>query len=197
MLPSEQAFDLAAVNETTEKLWGYPQFSYWELFTAPDGAEIIDNNLERMWQVLHGDVGDWMKKMFCVKGAMRNFLLGDDQVPLKAYAKEPKWKDEFLQQFKTDGFDSALQMYRSTASNVQCKSDRTIPKDKLVIEAPILFIICAGDPVCRREMMIPAKQQGLVPDLKEVVIKSTHWSPMERPDEIAAHIRSFLIERFS
>jgi soluble epoxide hydrolase/lipid-phosphate phosphatase len=61
MVPSDQPFDLAAVNELTEKTWGYPQFSYWNFFTAPDAAKIIDGNLERMWQVLHGDVEDWMK----------------------------------------------------------------------------------------------------------------------------------------
>jgi pimeloyl-ACP methyl ester carboxylesterase len=46
-------------------------------------------------------------------------------------------------------------------------------------------------------MMKPAKDQGLVPDLKEVVIDSAHWSPMEKPEEIAAHIRDFVMERFA
>jgi len=197
LLPSDEPFDLGTVNDMTEKIWGYPQFSYWELFTAPDGAEIIDQNLERMWQVLHGDVDDWMKKMFCARGAMRGFLLGSEEVPLKAYAREPRWKEAFMKQFEGDGINGALQMYISTASNVQFNSDLKIPRDQLAIEVPILFIICTGDAVCRRELMNPAKERGLVPDLKEVVVESAHWSPMEKPDEIAAHIKDFLNERFA
>jgi soluble epoxide hydrolase/lipid-phosphate phosphatase len=196
MVPSSQPFDLAAVNELTEKTLGYPQFSYWEFFTAPDATEIIDGNLERMWQVLHGDVKDWMEKMFCVPNGMREFLLSSENVPLKPYASQPGWKDKFMQQFKADGFASALQMYKATASNIQSMSDAAIPKESLVIEVPTLFLICSGDAVCVPEMMNPAKDAGLVPYLKEVSIESAHWSPMEKPDEVAAHIRTFVLDIF-
>jgi soluble epoxide hydrolase/lipid-phosphate phosphatase len=192
MVPSTQRFDLAAINELTEKILGYPQFSYWDFFTAPDASEIIDGNLERMWQVLHGDVEDWMKKMFCVPNAMRDFLLGSENVPLKTYASQARWKDKFVQQFKADGFAPALQMYKATASNIQSISDAGLSKESLVIEVPTLFVVCSKDAVCVPEMMTPAKDNGLVPYLKEVFVDSAHWSPMEKPDEIAAHIRGFV-----
>ncbi|KAF2020081.1 epoxide hydrolase [Aaosphaeria arxii CBS 175.79] len=196
MVPSNQPFNLAAVNEVTERTMGYPQFAYWEFFTAPDAAEIIDGNLERMWQVLHGDVQDWMKELFCVPGAMRKFLLGKEDVPLKAYASQSKWKDRFMQQFKADGFASALQMYKATVSNVQFASDSTIPKENITIKVPLLFLICTKDAVCVPEMMLQAKSEGLVPQLEEVRIECAHWSPMEEPEAIAAHIREFLVKRF-
>lgn len=197
MVPSDQPFNLTAVNELTERLWGYPQFAYWEFFTAFDAADIIDLNLERMWEVLHGDVDDWMKKLFCVPGAMRRFLLSNEEVPLKTYASQSGWKDDFMRQFKDSGFGPALQMYKATASNIQSRSDSTIPKENLTIKVPILFLVCSRDAVCLPEMMVPAKENGLVPDLKEVVIDSAHWSPMEKPTEIAAHIKGFLSDRFS
>lgn len=195
MVPSDHPFDLASVNELTEKVWGYPQFSYWEFFTAPDATEIVDGNMERMWQVLHGDVKEWMKKLFCVPGAMRNFLLSEEGVPLKSYASRSGWKEEFMQQFK-NGFAPAFQMYNSAVLNIQHKSDLTIPRENLKIKVPMLFIICAEDAVCRPEVMNEAKERGLVPDLKEVVVESAHWSPMEKPDDIALHIREFLADRF-
>ncbi|KAH8686241.1 epoxide hydrolase [Ilyonectria robusta] len=194
MVPSNQPFDLTSINEFTEKALGYPQFSYWEFFTAPDAAKIVDENLDKMWQVLHGDKEDWMKKLFCVPNAMREYLLGSKEVPLKSYARQPEWKDKFMQQFSTDGFGSTLQMYKATASNIQTISDSAIPKESLAIEVPILFFICTKDAVCVPEMMSPAKDQGLVPNLKEVVLECAHWSPMEKPDEIASHIRDFVIK---
>ncbi|KAK5726151.1 hypothetical protein LTR17_012966 [Elasticomyces elasticus] len=169
MVPSSEPFDLAAFNSYTEETIGYPQFSYWDFFVAFDAVDIVENNLERMWQVLHGDVEDWMRKIFCAPDAMRDFLLGTEQVPLKEYAKQPEWKDQFMQQ-----------------------SDATIPKEDLKINVPLLFICCTDDAVCTRELMDDAKQQGLVPHLTEVTIKSAHWSPMEKPDSIARHIKIFL-----
>lgn len=197
MVPSRQAFNLKAVNDLTQKTLGYPQFSYWEFLTAPDAPEIIDNNLERMWQVLHGDVNGWMKKLFCVPNAMRNFLLGKEEVPLKPYARLAEWKDCFMGHYKTNSFAPALQMYKATAFNVQSKSDSSIPEDSLTIEVPLLFVLCSKDDVCVPEMMDPAKERGLVPRLEEVVVECGHWSPMERPSEIALHIRSFLTKNYS
>jgi pimeloyl-ACP methyl ester carboxylesterase len=196
MVPSNEPFDLKAVNEFTKKTMGFPQFSYWEFFMASDAAEVIDANLERMWQVLHGDVEDWMMKLFCVPDAMRSFLLSKNNVPLKSYAQSSKWKDAFIQQFEKDGFASALQMYKATVSNVQFRSDSTISKESLGIDVPMLFIICTKDAVCAPEMMDQAKNEGLVPKLREVVIDCAHWSPMERPDEIAANIKEFLMDAF-
>jgi soluble epoxide hydrolase/lipid-phosphate phosphatase len=133
-----------------------------------------------------------MKKMFCVPNAMRDFLLGSENVPLKTYASQARWKDKFVQQFKADGFAPALQMYKATASNIQSISDAGLSKESLVIEVPTLFVVCSKDAVCVPEMMTPAKDNGLVPYLKEVFVDSAHWSPMEKPDEIAAHIRGFV-----
>lgn len=193
MVPSDQPFDLAAVNDATTKAFGYPQFSYWDFFTAPDASEIINARLERMWQVLHGGVEDWMKKLFCVPNAMREFLLNSEQeVPLKPYAQKAEWRDAFLAQFRRDGFGPSLQMYRATATNVQSQSDSRLLMESLVIDVPLLFVICSRDAVCLPQLMDAAKQQGLVPKLEEVVLDAAHWSPMEKPAEIASYIHDFL-----
>ncbi|KAK4956218.1 hypothetical protein LTR10_005739 [Elasticomyces elasticus] len=193
MVPSKEPFNLAAFNSYTKETIGYPQFSYWDFFLALDAVDIVENNLERMWQVLHGDVEDWMRKMFCAPDAMRKFLLGTEQVPLKQYAKQPECIDRFMQQFvRPGGFASALQSYKAVVQNVQHRSDATIPTEDLTIDVPLLFICCTDDAVCTRELMDDAKQQGLVPRLTEVTIKSAHWSPIEKPAEIARHIRNFL-----
>ncbi|KAL2782898.1 Alpha/Beta hydrolase protein [Aspergillus keveii] len=192
MVPATEPFNLAAFNAYTEKAIGYPQFAYWDFFTAPDAVSIVENNLERMWQVLHGDVDDWMKTLFCVPNAMCDFLLGSEEVPLKPYAQQSRWKDAFIHQFRPGEFESALHAYKAAAWNIQYSSDSTIPRNELVINAPMLFIACTKDPVCRPELMDAAKEGGLVPRLKEVTVEAAHWSPMERPGEIAGHIGEFL-----
>ncbi|KFY61016.1 hypothetical protein V496_05179 [Pseudogymnoascus sp. VKM F-4515 (FW-2607)] len=192
MVPSNQPFDLAAFNSYAENAFGYPLFSYWDFFVSPVATDIVENNLGRMWQVLHGDAEDWMRKMFCVPNAMQDFLLGTEQVPLKDYAKQINYIDWFIHQFRPGEFASALQSYKATVWNIQYISDMTISKMDLDIKVPLLFIGCTGDAVCTPGSMDAAKQQGLVPYLKEVTIESGHWSPMEKPVEVAKHIKVFL-----
>lgn len=141
---------------------------------------------------MHGDVEDWMRKIFCVPNAMRDFLLRTDQVPLKDYAQQAEWKERFMDQFRPGEITSTLQWYKAAAWNIQHRSDATISKEGLEISVPLLFICCTKDAVCKAELMDTAKQQCLVPHLKEVTIESAHWSPMEKPPEIAQHITDFL-----
>lgn len=200
LVPSADTFDLDAVNALTEKLLGYPQFAYWELFTAPDATDVIDGRLERMWAVAHGDRPHWMKTLFCAKNAMRNFVLGDEQVPLRPYAQQAKFRDRFMEQFSAanGGFAGALQMYRSTANNVQGKAFAALNEKReidLNIDVPVLYFVCREDDVCVPEtMMDPSKQMGLVPKVRDVVLDCAHWSPMEKPAEIAAEIKKYLVE---
>ncbi|KAK5045555.1 hypothetical protein LTR84_009173 [Exophiala bonariae] len=194
--PNPEPFDLDQTNAFTEKIYGYPQLAYWELFGSEEGAKIIESNLESMWEVLHGDSEDWMKKMFCTKGAMKKYLTGDEHVPLKSYAQEPRWKDEFLSQFRRDGFDGPLRMYKAAISRAHQESDKLIPKERLVISVPVLFIGCTGDFVCRHDLIEIPKKVGLLPDLEEQSIESGHWVPMEQPGQVAKHIRNFLTKRF-
>jgi soluble epoxide hydrolase/lipid-phosphate phosphatase len=82
MVPSNEPFDFAVFNSNTVKIIGYHQFSYWDFLAAPDAPDIIERHLEEMWQALHGDFEGWMRKIFCAANAIRNFLLGGDQVQL-------------------------------------------------------------------------------------------------------------------
>ncbi|KAM0187490.1 hypothetical protein ACHAPI_011125 [Fusarium lateritium] len=192
MVPSDTPFNLNQVNEYTEATLGYPQFAYWNFFLDPSAAGLVDANLGRMWQVLHGDAEHWTRELFCVPNTMQAFLKGDRQIELKPYANDSKWKDAFMQQFSKDGFASALRMYQATAWNVHTESDSAIPKDSLVIKVPMLWFVCTRDDVCVPEMMDQAKGEGLVPKLREITLDCGHWSPMEMPWEIATHLRDFL-----
>lgn len=49
--PSPNVFSLWIENEETAKKFGYPQWSYWEFFVAPDAPELLRMNLERFWEV--------------------------------------------------------------------------------------------------------------------------------------------------
>ncbi|KAK5232877.1 hypothetical protein LTR47_006104 [Exophiala xenobiotica] len=195
--PTYKRYDLDAANAQAEQTFGYTSFAYWELFTATDGAKIINENLEKFWEVLHGDVDDWMKKMFCVRGAMRAYLLDDEHVPLKPYAKDPKWKNELMERYQRDGFEAPVQYYKAVANNIQSESDMSIPKERLKLQVPVCYVGCTGDAVCRTDLNDSPKAAGLMPDLEEHVIESAHWVAQEKPEEVAKIIKDFVTKRFS
>lgn len=194
--PREEPFELARVNAMTAKIYGNPLFAYWEFFSAEDAAKVTDANLEKMYEVIHGDSENWAVKMFCTPGAVRKYLTGDDRVPLRPYAQDPKWKDAFLEQFRRDGFDGPYRMYKAAVADIHRKSDGSIPKENYKIQVPVLYVGCTGDPVCRHDMIELPKKAGLLPDLEQQSIVSGHWCPMEKPDEVAKHIKNFVTKRF-
>ena len=85
-VPSSEPFNLAAANRRGIQKLGYPHLEYWNLFMADDGPELVEKNLERFYEVLHGlypspvpgeeGIDIWMREMFCVPNAMREYLTG-------------------------------------------------------------------------------------------------------------------------
>ena len=105
MLPNTGPFDLDGINTYTEKAVGYPIYAYWELFLPKSGVELMESNLEGMWVGMHGDRPDWMKKMFCTRGAFEKFLRDRESVEVKGYAEEgTKLKEDWISGIKKHGF---------------------------------------------------------------------------------------------
>lgn len=183
MAPRGDPFDLDAFNKFTEQAVGYPLYAYWELFLPPEGVKLMNEKMQSVWYVCHGDQEDWMKKMFCVRGAMKEFLEADRQdVPLKPYAQPEKGlMKEWLLSKEADGFMSQTCWYRALAGNHNQETESQLHAK---VEKPYLFIGCDGDAVCRTDFIWQSKQQGLLEDLTVEELHSGHWCPYEKPDEV-------------
>ncbi|KIX92415.1 uncharacterized protein Z520_11890 [Fonsecaea multimorphosa CBS 102226] len=194
--PSAEKFDLDNVNALTKERFGYPIFQYWYFFTSRDGYKIINSNLERFWEVLHGADPEWMKKMFAGEDAMTNYMSGNERVALKPYAAKPKWRNDFMQRFTRDGFQAPTNWYKAQATNVQWEDDKSIPKENHVVNVPFFFIGCTGDTVGRTDLIQVPRQAGYLPDFEMTEIESGHWCAMEQPGKVAEAIRGWVTKRF-
>ena len=211
-IPSPKPFSLDEANAFTTKSFGYPQLEYFNFFTAPDGPSLMNNNLERMYEVHHGlnpspipeekgrDI--WMREMFCTPGAMREYVARqgkwkDASVELKPYARNPELKKRFVDRLGKSGFEAPVQYYHLLVKNTMLDDERDLCKaSDGKITVPVLYIGQTGDYVCRTDLMGPAKEQGLVPDLEEKVVDAGHWVLYEKPDEIAGLITDWLQRKF-
>ncbi|PGH17287.1 hypothetical protein AJ79_01170 [Helicocarpus griseus UAMH5409] len=198
----EQPFDVDNINNLSEQMLGYPMFAYWEFVAQdPEAPQIIEGNLEGFWSMMHGDKEprEWMWEMFCVRGAMRGFLEWGENVPVKAYAKEGcDYKRDFMWRVKEGGIGSSLNWYISLADGSNFKVEKELTPDRLVVKAPMLYIGCPGDAVCRPELIDGPKEAGLLPDLKVVGVSGCgHWGiAYEKGAETAGLIKEFVLDRF-
>lgn len=179
----------------------------------------MNNDLERMYEVNHGFLPSpdpeekgrdiWMREMFCTPGAMRAYVAREGKwkdgssVELKEYAKNPELKRRFVQHLSRGGFEGPVQYYHSLANNTMLEDERALctaedgsDRDLRRIEVPVLYIGQTGDWVCRTDLMGPAKEQGLVPDLEEEVVDAGHWVLYEKPGEVVRLIGEWLGRKF-
>ena len=208
------SFDLEKINAFTEQLTGYPRLSYIEFLIQPDAPEIWEQHSDAAWTTLHGsspteDPQNWMTTLFCQRGAMRQFLLSDGQIPssppLRDYARDSELKDHWVTAIRTGSMRAPACWYHALASNVhwkgenewaeETKSERREGESPWRLDLPVLFVGCDGDAVSSTDMQRMAAQQGLLPDLKIEEIQSGHWCPYEKPDEVAQIIREFVRDR--
>lgn len=198
MPPSREPFDLDANNKLTEQHFGYPFFSYWHLFTAEDGPAILKDNVERLYPLLHGK-GETMKRFFTVPDAMREHLTNDDPSPeVRPYAQDQAFKEAFVTRMRRDGFDGPQCWYKAMVQQHQTDSDKNLPEGVDKVDVPVLYIGAKDDAVCRPEGMFFAIQAGLLPKLEQAdTLDAAHWTPYEKPEEVAKFIEVWLGKNFA
>ncbi|KAJ8116478.1 hypothetical protein OPT61_g2102 [Boeremia exigua] len=194
--PTGDTFNLEKFNAITKEKFGAALFSYWEVFAGEDGPKVLYDNLERLFRAQHGE-GQTMAKIWTVEGATREYLTqGNHEHELRPYAQDPTFKKTFIDRMTRDGFEGPQCWYRATVQNYQSASDKELPRDRMVVKVPALYIGCTDDPVCRPEGMASYKAQ-LIPYLEEAeMINASHWVPYEAPDEVIKRIEPWLKKTF-
>ncbi|KAI8958941.1 alpha/beta-hydrolase [Daldinia sp. FL1419] len=197
VLPSTTTPTLEETNAQFEKEWGYPAYAYQELFVSDEGPKILKENLERFYDVMHGAPRDWMKQIWCQRGEMERRLRDPDwKIELRSYAQDPAFRRAFIERLRRDGFEGPLCYYKATHSNIQSDTVKDFDKDRFIVRVPVLNVSATQDPMCRPEQSVSAKEGGYLPDLEEHTVECSHWVPLEKADEAAELMKSFLQRRF-
>jgi soluble epoxide hydrolase/lipid-phosphate phosphatase len=166
--------------------------------TAEDGPAVCKDNADRLFTVLHG-TGDTMKRFLCVKDALRNHLTGSEPSPeVRPYAQDPGFKKAFIERMRHDGFDAPLCWYKAAVFNFQHENDKNLPEGRDKLEVPVLYMGGKEDVVTRPEVMQPAIEKGLLPQLEKAdMMAAGHWIPYEKTDEVAGNMAQWLRKNFA
>lgn len=191
MPPRTDAFDLDTFNNYTESTIGYPLYAYWEFFLPVEGSQQMEKHLESLWHALHGEEDEWMKKLFCTRGAIKDFIENDKRVDkLKPYGQDEEVKNEWIADKEKGGLVSPCCWYRAMAGNHQREAEGKLATYK--IEKPYLFIGSDGDAVCRTDFVEVPKQAGMLSDVEVHELHAGHWTPYEKPEEVGKIMAAWL-----
>ncbi|KAI1847506.1 hypothetical protein JX265_000756 [Neoarthrinium moseri] len=199
LLPSPEPFDIVATNDYLEKTLGFTFLGYQEFLITDEAPGILKAHADRVYDGMHGAPRDWILSILGPRGKFKEWLLnesGDLTVEPREYAKDPEHKRVFVERFRRDGFEAPVCYYKASCYNIYYEKEKSLSPERLVIKVPLLYFGCSQDGVCRPELMAPAKAGGFVPDLEEILLDCSHWSPLEAPDSIASGIQQFLSKRF-
>ncbi|KAF2166654.1 hypothetical protein M409DRAFT_23285 [Zasmidium cellare ATCC 36951] len=205
-IPSAEPFNLEEANASTTKRFGYPQWEYWHFFTSPSAPNLLRLNPRRFYEVMHGHLPSphpsensrdiWMREMFCVPGAMHDYITqtgnySNYTVDLKAYAEDEALWRRFEERLTRDGVEGAVNYYHSLRDNVMINDEKVLAEGgRSRIEVPVLYIGQTGD------WMSDATSLSLVPDLEEKVVEAGHWVFYEKPEEMAGLILDWVERKF-
>jgi soluble epoxide hydrolase / lipid-phosphate phosphatase len=142
MPPGADAFDMDQANAMTEQMTGHPRLAYWELFCADDGSKVMEEHLDSVFHMMHGEGKDQMLKTFCVRGATREWVEKDTKTKLKPYAADGELQKRWVSRMQKDGLTAPAQWYYAMKDNHQYNAEKELVPDKLVIKVPLLYIGC-------------------------------------------------------
>jgi len=193
--PSAKPFDLYEINAMTSKVFGYGTAEYFHFLTSPDAARLMNANLDRVWDIPHTDSFSDMRSLYGSPTAMREYLTDSSitSKALKPYATEPGFKAAWKSEIEKGGLEAPLCWYTAMVQQVQYNSDKLIPSGNAKVDVPMLFIGCDGDAPCRPELIKPAVDAGLLPDMTVHALQGVgHWPMYEQPERTAEIILEFL-----
>lgn len=192
--PTKNPYSLSDLNALFEKSTGLPRYSYWEPFISDYGVKLCEDNLEVLYSALNAE-GNAMEDLLCHKGALEKFLREGKPLPVKAYAKDPAFKEEWISRMKRNGFTGPLNWYQAQVQNIHHDVEMEISPERLPITVPVLFIGASKDPILLTQHIYKAQQAGVLPDLKIEEVESGHWQTLEVPEKTGPIMAKWLGEK--
>ncbi|ROV93601.1 hypothetical protein VMCG_08114 [Cytospora schulzeri] len=162
---------------------------YWKLFTADDGARLMNENADLMYDILHAPEA-W-SSVICPKDALRKALETRGEgfaIKRRPYATE-EMRNTFVERIRRDGFDAPLCWYKSHVLGHQ--SDESDP-DNQVVNVPTLFLGYPEDVLCPEEVILSSVRTGFLPQLTSITLNGAHWGLVEHPKEFGEAVTQWL-----
>ncbi|KAF3759997.1 alpha/beta-hydrolase [Cryphonectria parasitica EP155] len=184
-----QPFNLDAANEASLQRFGHGMFCYWKLFTADDGPQLLQENADVLFDILH--TPEVWQDLLCVEGALRTAIEtrgADLDLTRRAYATE-EMKQAFVERFRRDGFEAPVCYYKSMVLGHQ-DGDGNIENN--IVRVPVFYVGYNEDFLCKHDLMSDVMRDGFTPRLTMTRLTGGHWGFLENPSRLGAMLMEWL-----
>ncbi|CAN8099937.1 unnamed protein product [Discula destructiva] len=186
---SKEPFDLDASIAKTEAALGHGLGWYWKFFTADDGARLLQEHADLVFDILHAPQS-WLE-ILCTKDGVRKAIESRGQgldLTRRPYATE-EMKKTFVDRMKQDGFEAPVCWYKSPTFGHQAGEGNL---ENNVVNVPTLYVGYSYDVVSKKEFIRPSIDAGLLPQLTSVILDGAHWGLHEEPKTFGETVTDWL-----
>ncbi|KAJ7046132.1 alpha/beta-hydrolase [Mycena alexandri] len=158
-------------------------FAYQRFFIHPDGAPLMEKNIDAMINVLWGERPELVKETMCINGATRACIESNRRTPLPPWMTEED-AEMIRTSLLTGGLTAPLCWYRSVNEETIINEDAAVPPAACEIHVPMLFVAFKKDYIARPEFWTETHKTYPKGPLTLKEIESDHWGVMSHPKEL-------------
>ena len=172
--------------QVTKNIFGYETLGYWEFFTSPDAAKIIEDNADRFLDIGYTEDPTLWKTDFAPLGQIRHWLTTREKSSNRAsYITEEEYR--IMREQITDKMQSKLNWYRSAMNNIDWDDEKNLDP---TLKCPVLYIGGLKDYICIPKFF--AEQKKFIADLETTELETSHWTMEEKPDDVNKIIKNWI-----
>ncbi|KAL1690843.1 Alpha/Beta hydrolase protein [Schizophyllum commune] len=193
-LAIRRGFYLEEVLVAMKQKFGTELFGYWAFFNKDEAADIIDKNVDSLFDLLYPkDPALWKTHMTPV-GAADVFLTEGRQHGAGDYVAE-EHREIWRQAFTNNGLSGPLNWYKMASRGLQDSDGLDISPDTVKVQKPFLYIGGSKDYVCLPELHADDNLKKACEDLRVEVFDAGHWLQLELPDQVNETIEKWVEEK--
>ncbi|KAH7102220.1 alpha/beta-hydrolase [Auriculariales sp. MPI-PUGE-AT-0066] len=168
---------------------GYELLAYQEFFTkAPDAAQVMENNIESLLDLMTpADASAWLTYL-CVRGATEEYMRGGKRIPRASFMSD-EFAAAIKDSFQRNGLSAPLCWYKVFIEGHNTEDDATLQGK--TVDKPVLYVGATRDYVCP-----PAVHKAILgsfaSNLSTTEFDTGHWVFMEKPDQFNQELEAFV-----
>ncbi|KAL5535342.1 hypothetical protein ACEPAF_3436 [Sanghuangporus sanghuang] len=183
-MPPNPDFEFKKALESTEKIYGYTLFGYWEFFSSDDAPKIIEEHIDSFYSLIFPSDPLYWKEHFAPLGKARAWVESNRIEKRVPYFTDEEWR-QHQKNILQGGFASALCWYKSMVHDHTPAEERNMKIDpnRIVIKAPVLFGAALHDYICLPDVGKAVTRQ-FCPNARIVDFETDHWINLAARDPV-------------
>ncbi|KAI0508528.1 putative epoxide hydrolase [Xylaria bambusicola] len=184
-------WDIKAINEQTESMFGYSTNGYWPWHNTEEAIKDCNENPASVFTLIYAAEAALWRKSLGPVGAAANFVKSGtiEKLPSWYGLDEYTLRDRIL---SIGGYQGPLNWYKAAMRGVNDEDEAGLTDSDKKCGLPVLLAVSDEDYVTRADLQIPATQKWVSDLTIKNFSRCGHWIQLERPEELNGMLVDFV-----